>query len=131
MQINYRILSADESECSIVVRYWTDLLSEKDLSIDPKEPNDVPLRCRTDYNLNIWDASLSEDQIHDFILSNAPIAWFELKHTAKTAPVPALKSLVGVSRSTPVKAKKEVPAPPVPWSDKNEVDITHLLSAGS
>jgi hypothetical protein len=133
MQINYRILSVDESEGTIVVRYWTDILSERALSVLPDEQSNVPARCRTDYNLVIPDPAMTPEQIHDFAVSNAPVDWFEVKHTGVS--LPQIAPLVGVNRTAKIekkaKALRETVAAPSWWSDQNEVDITHLLSDGS
>lgn len=134
MQINYRILSVDEGERTMVVRYWTDRLSERALSILPDETGDTPARCRTDYNLSIADPAMSADQIHDYIVASAPVEWFEVKHKGAT-PLPQIAPLVGVNRTAVIAQKKatlrETVAAPRWWSDQNEVDITHLLSDGS
>jgi len=127
MKINYRVLSVDETESTLIVRYWTDELSEKELSVDPEETSDTPAQCRTDYNLSISDHSLSEEALHDFILSCAPVGWFETKHKIKDPNVdtslPAVKKLVGVDRSgVPGQNAPKRPAPRV------QEDITALLS---
>lgn len=109
MEVFYRILSIDENESSIVVRYWTDQLSEKELSVDPNEENDQPTTCRTDYNLNI-KADMSEAELHDFIVSCAPTNWFALKHDVKDPEVDTsfnqVKPLVGQTRSSTYEAPK-------------------------
>jgi hypothetical protein len=127
MQINYRVLSVDETESSMIVRYWTDELSEKELSVDPEESSDTPAQCRTDYNISISDHSMSEEALHEFIISCAPVDWFNLKHKIKDPSVDTslsvAKALVGVDRSGAFNqnvAKR--PAPRV------HEDITALLS---
>src|SRR3954469_23233130 len=103
MQINYRVLLVDETESTMIVRYWTDELSEKELSVDPEETSDTPAQCRTDYNLSVSDHSMSEEALHEFILSCAPVGWFEVKHKIKDPNVdtslPEAKKLVGIDRS--------------------------------
>jgi len=127
MQINYRVLSVDETESSMIVRYWTDELSEKELSVDPEETNDTPTQCRTDYNLTVSDHSKSEEALHEFILSCAPVGWFDVKHKVKDPNVdtslPEAKKLVGVDRSgVHIQNAPKLRAPLV------EEDITALLS---
>jgi hypothetical protein len=75
MNLHYRILSVDENECAIIVRYFTDVLTEQELRTDPADTTDPPVRCRTDTNLNLWRPEMSEDEVEDLILNSAPIAW--------------------------------------------------------
>jgi len=52
----YKIIEANEEDQSITVRYWTDVLSQEELrNSTGSYPNGSPLRCRSDYNLNIWN----------------------------------------------------------------------------
>jgi hypothetical protein len=87
VNIHYRVLSIDETECSLIVRYFTDELSEHDLRMDPSSPDTgSPERCRTDYNLTVWDQNISEQDLHDYIVRSAPHDWLKLKSTSKTKP---------------------------------------------
>lgn len=72
MKLNYKIVSHNLKERNIVVRYYTDLLSEKELSVLPNESNNNPVRCRTDLSLSIAIPEPSEIQLHKFIIRNAP-----------------------------------------------------------
>jgi hypothetical protein len=138
MQINYRVLSIDEKECSVVVRYWTDKLSERELSVNPDEQNDLPERCRTDYNLNLWDLGMSEDELHNYLLSCAPVGWFKLKGQLKDkngdTALSRVRLWVGINRGGATKEEAESKLPstwlPSTWPTANEVDITPLLDAG-
>lgn len=88
MKINYRILSADKTNHAIVVRYWTEVLSEDDLatefnpngSIKLDENNQYPVRCATDYNITLYDYhNPSEEDIKTAVMDHAPIKWLQLK----------------------------------------------------
>lgn len=81
INIRYRVLSVNEEEQSMLVRYSTDFLSEQDLTTGEGNAEDnTPLRCITDYNLSIWDGIETEEALDKFITSAAPIAVFKLKH---------------------------------------------------
>jgi hypothetical protein len=109
MNLHYRILNLDENEFSFTVRYFTDLLSERDLSIDPNEQSEAPARCRTDYNLNLW-RDMSEAQLHQHIAQSAPVLWLARKERAKAKSPEYVQSLamakgtVGETFSRPVLA---------------------------
>jgi hypothetical protein len=134
MKINYRILSVDEKEGSVVVRYWTDELSERQLSIDSNEQADTPEHCRTDTNLNIWRPDATDSEISDAILRCAPVDWLGLKEKINDPQVDTslaqVKSMVGISRSGEI-----VPPAPIPQIGRagdfliREEDITDLLDA--
>ncbi len=76
MKIYYKILSVDYNEGSMIVRFFTDFLSEQQLSIIPNDPKPVPDRCRTDVNLTLYRNLSTADEFHKFILAGAPIQWF-------------------------------------------------------
>lgn len=89
MKVKYRIIEVDSSQHSIVVRYYTDILSQDDLatSFDTnntimRRPDGTPQRCQTDYNINIWktDPSPTIEDIHEIAKGAAPYDWFKLKH---------------------------------------------------
>lgn len=87
MDINYRILSVSEADHSIVVRYWTDKLSEISLcneyGRDGKPiitDNGWPTRCRTDYSITFYDNRIpSEEAIVEIIKNHAPVDWLVMK----------------------------------------------------
>jgi len=61
MNFKFKILSFDLSQHSIVVRYYTDFLTEDNLATSfnldgsiERNKDGSPIRCQTDYNLNIW-----------------------------------------------------------------------------
>lgn len=84
INVKYKILSVNNIEHSVVVRYWTDFLSEEELKInDEKSEDGSPLRCRTDSNLNIWDHIKTEEELHEYIIGAAPIEWFKLMYKGK------------------------------------------------
>lgn len=81
--IKYRIIEMNDKEQSIVVRYYTDLLSEEALAADSnRNPDGIPVRCRTDFSMNLYDADYVKDEesLHKFLLDAAPTDWFRLQH---------------------------------------------------
>lgn len=87
MRINYRVLDIEEHQHSMVVRYWTDKITEEMLASD-FEPNGkirktkygYPTRCITDYNLTFFDnLNPTEEEVNHYIKRNAPVVWLKLK----------------------------------------------------
>ena len=139
MQIYYRILSLNEREGSILVRYWSDEMSERELSSKApgEETSDTPEHCRTDINYNIFDQKMTQDQLHDFLMDGAPEDWLGMKGRIKNPTVDTslsqLKGMVGVNKL--VEKKKPPKLPPISRvqllvvSARDETDITELLEA--
>jgi hypothetical protein len=84
MDIHYKILEVNPNEHAIVVRYFSDVLSEEQLVINAEDPNrrddGSPWRCRTDYNLNLPVPAPVGEELHKFIVMSAPIGWFDMQH---------------------------------------------------
>lgn len=87
MKINYRVLHVDEKQHSMVVRYWTDTISE-DMLATEFEPNGkirktkygYPTRCVTDYSLTFYDNLYpTDEEVSHYIMHNAPVNWLKLK----------------------------------------------------
>lgn len=87
MKINYRVLHVDENQHSMVVRYWTDTVSEDMLATEfesngkiKRSKNGPPLRCSTDYSLTFYDnPQPTEEEVDFFIKRNAPVNWLKIK----------------------------------------------------
>lgn len=83
--IKYKILSVDDAERSVRVRFFTDTVTEEKMAqpnsdgVVERGSDGSPLRCRTDYTVNIWKVPTpSSSEVHDEIMRNAPAGWLEL-----------------------------------------------------
>lgn len=83
MNIKFKVLEVNPNEHSIVVRYYTDKLTEELLDVNraetQKRKDGSPLRCRTDYNVNIPVPAPEGDDLLVYLSRNAPTQWFELQ----------------------------------------------------
>lgn len=87
MNIHYRILKVDPASHGIVVRYFTDKVTEMDLanSLNPDgsvilNADGYPVSTRTDVMLNIYDTPApSNDEIEKRIMMSAPTQWLKLQ----------------------------------------------------
>ena len=108
MKIYYKILNYSEVNHQIVVRYWSDEVSELDLNVIPAgdvawgdslDKNGNPYNCRTDGALDIPIPMPPEKELEKFILSNAPLHWLEhlskIKNPKIDTSMASLKKLVG------------------------------------
>lgn len=86
MNIKYRIIEVHQKEHSFVVRYYTDLITEDMLACQFNEDGsimrnvyDAPIRCRTDYNLTMFNDHASEEDIDQQIRQAAPAEWLRIQ----------------------------------------------------
>ncbi len=88
MNINYRIISVDNEQHSIVVRYSTDVATEDYLAYRDAEGNITG--SRGDFNINIWTWPAPTGQaLQDLIEDNAPVEWLGLIEKSMTGEIPA------------------------------------------
>ena len=112
MKVNYRILDVDEKTNSVVVRYWTDILteeflaSERDYQGNPIIGDDgKPIRTRADYNISFFDDyTPSEMDIIAKIERTAPISFLQNLEYVESQPdkkidMPIARSLMGQDMS--------------------------------
>lgn len=101
--VKYRILSVDTNEHSIVVRYFTDNITEEKLATSYDSNNAIvltangyPVSCRTDYNINIFRTSPqpTSDDIQDIILHSAPVDWLRLQEDIANTKIDTSLSLI-------------------------------------
>jgi hypothetical protein len=78
MNIHYRVVEVWPENHSIVVRYWTDIISEEDLKADDnRKPDGSPWRCRSDASLTLPVPAPTGEELHKMIKFNAPTAFLE------------------------------------------------------
>lgn len=96
--IKYKIIETNVVEHSIVVRYYTDIITEAMLATDVL--NNVIRRCRTDYALDLPVPTPAGTALHDFIVARAPTAWLETQEAVLNPNIDtslsAIIALVGI-----------------------------------
>lgn len=114
MNIKYKILSIDTAEHAMVVRYYTDLITEEMLGsfkdadgVSIKEEDGSIKHCRTDYNINIWQTPApTGTELEAYIMQCAPVQWFELQEKildpAVDTSMSGLEALVGVEKTVTI-----------------------------
>jgi hypothetical protein len=87
MNIHYRIIKVDPAAHGIVIRYFTDKVTEMDLASSFNEDGSIklnadgyPLSTRTDVLMSIYDTPApSNEEIERRIMLNAPVDWLKLQ----------------------------------------------------
>ena len=74
MIIKYKIIELNASEHAIVVRYYTERITEAMLAVDVLDG--VIRRCRTDYAIDLPVPAPTGAELDRFISARAPVAWF-------------------------------------------------------
>lgn len=86
MEINYEIIEKYPQENQIVVRVWSDEVSEEELRGEPENrPDGRPVRCRTDMALDLPIPTPSGQALHDFIMVRINIDWLAAKGKIKAS----------------------------------------------
>lgn len=82
MDIKYKIISVDENEHSMVVRFFTGTMTEEDLALEVN--GGEVTRARTDYNITVWPTPApTGDELHEYIMRHAPLDFFALHDAIK------------------------------------------------
>lgn len=87
MNIHYRIVKVDPEAHGVVIRYYTDVVTEMDLANSFNEDGSVklnadgyPLSTRTDVLMSIYETPTpSPEELEKRIMVNAPVDWLKLQ----------------------------------------------------
>tara|TARA_Y100000034_G_scaffold69712_1_gene84139 strand:+ start:183 stop:551 length:369 start_codon:yes stop_codon:yes gene_type:complete len=120
MQIKYKIISCSEEERSIIVRFYSDVITEEELANRDEageiiRHSDGSIKnCRTDYNINLFQVPApTGNDLEVFIARHAPKDWLEMlekvKDPAIDTTLSTIKDMVGPERNAVVPPE---PTPP-------------------
>lgn len=121
ININYRVISVNPDQHSIVVRYYTDIITEDYLAQERDDAGRVirgedgkPVRCITDYHISIYETpSPSEERLLEIIKQNAPSDFFKMQEDVLNANVDtSLSSAISLINSDGVLSKPLHPVMP-------------------
>jgi hypothetical protein len=101
IMIKYKIVEVNQAEHSIVVRYYTEKITETMLATDTLDG--VIRRCRTDYSMDLPIPAPEGAELEQFIMLRAPADWLasmeKMNDTASPVSMDALVALIGVEKS--------------------------------
>ena len=95
MNIHYRIVKVDPAAHGIVIRFFTDKVTEMDLanSLNPDgsvilNADGYPISTRTDVMMSIFDTPTpSQEELEKRIMMSAPVEWLKLQEDIKDPDV--------------------------------------------
>jgi hypothetical protein len=95
MNIHYRIVKVEPAAHGMVVRYFTDKVSEMDLANSFNEDGSIqtnadgyPLSTRTDVFMSVYETPTpSSEELEKKIIINAPVDWLKLQEDIKDPSV--------------------------------------------
>ena len=79
--IKYKIIEINPESHCIVVRFFSDALSEMDLATDILDGN--IRRCATDFNLELPVPTPTGADLHNYIVARAPVQFFAIREAVK------------------------------------------------
>ncbi len=78
MNLHYKIVEVWPQDHLVVVRYWTDVLSEEFLASDESRKDDgTPWRCRSDVSITLPVPAPEGAELEKFLISFAPLDWLK------------------------------------------------------
>jgi hypothetical protein len=78
MNLHYKIVEVWPQDHLVVIRYWTDALSEEFLaSNDIRKEDGTPERCRSDVSITLPIPAPTDKELEDLLISYAPLDWLK------------------------------------------------------
>jgi hypothetical protein len=133
MNIYYKIVEVWPQDHLIVVRYFTDTITENELASAPStKPDGTPVRCRTDVSLSIPIPEPTEEELKKIILFNCPIEFFKTQEKLKDPEIDTsmttYQSQLNVVKTTTLEEIDALRTPPtISQQDLTEEEINQLI----
>lgn len=106
MNLKYKIIEVYPEQHSIVVRFYTDVITEEMLATDVL--NGVIRRGRTDFNIDLPFPAPTGDALKELIVSKAPSDWLATQEAVLNpvldTSLSSVAGLVGQELTTPPNA---------------------------
>jgi hypothetical protein len=78
MNLHYKIVEVWPQDHLVVIRYWTDVLSEEVLaSNDIRKEDGTPERCRSDVSVTLPIPAPEGAELEKLLISYAPLEWLK------------------------------------------------------
>lgn len=132
MNLHYKIVEVWPDDHLIVVRYWTDVLSEESLASDQNRNEDgTPVRCRSDVSLTLPIPVPEESALQELILAQAPFHWLktleDVLNPEVDTSVDHIKSLLG-KKFTKENLEKSLLSVPKDLTDEEIEDLINSIT---
>jgi len=144
MKIKFKIIRTDEANHSIVVRYFTEVITEEMLRLDPNPDaprldDGTPAQCRTDYYINLPIPAPEGDELIEILTRQAPWQFLKAQEDILNPDVDTsmsnLQSLIGTTHTAVIDINPspvEMPATvDKVLTDEEIMDLIKKASSGS
>ena len=130
MNVHYKIVEVWPQDHLIVVRYWTDIISEEFLaSSTEKNENGSFVRCRTDVALSVPVPAPSNEELEKFILNNIPYNFLKtLENVLDPNVDTSMQSIFSMKNKKFTKENYE-PIDPLSTKELSEDEIKTLIDS--
>jgi len=136
MNIHYKIVEVYPEESQIVIRYWTDVLSELDLASDGNRyDDDTPVRCRSDVAVDVPIPEPKGEELEKFLMQYCPVGFLEklenIRNPEIDTSIKTMQSLLHVKKTIDKEELKKIIRPEdlqEPSQDLTEKEIEDLIN---
>ena len=135
MNIHYKIVEVYPEESQIVIRYWTDSLSELDLASDENRYDDgTPVRCRSDVAVDVPNPEPEGEELEKFLMQFCPTRFLEklenIRNPEIDTSIKTMQNLLNVKKTIDKKELEKIVNPEIeePSQDLTEKDIEDLIN---
>ena len=135
MNIHYKIVEVYSEESQIVIRYWTDVLSELDLASDENRYDDgTPVRCRSDVAVDVPNPEPEGEELEKFLMQFCPTGFLEKLENVRNpeidTSIKTMQSLLNVKKTIDKKELEKIVNPEIeePSQDLTEKEIEDLIN---
>lgn len=112
MNLYYKIVEVHPEQHSIVVRFYTDVVSERSLAVQTGERGNI-LRARTDLSIDLPYPVPIGDELAQYILARAPAQWLRTQEAVQDPEIDTsmadLLPLIGKAKTGAIAPKEAVP----------------------
>ena len=134
MNIHYKIVEVWPDDHLIVVRYWTDIITEQFLASSDQQLEDgSPARCRSDVSLSIPIPTPDAEELDLLIFRNAPVYFLQTLENVQNPDVDtSMSSILALKGKKVTKEKIEdiidnTAAASAPPKELTEEEIEKLI----
>ena len=136
MNIHYKIVEVYPEESQIVIRYWTDVLSELDLASDENRYDDgTPVRCRSDVAVEVPNPEPEGEELEKFLMRNCPVDFLQklenIRNPEIDTSIKTMQSLLNVKKTIDKEEFEKIVRPEnfeEPSQDLSEKEIEDLIN---
>jgi len=133
MNLHYKIVEVWPQDHLVVIRYWTDTLSEEFLaSNDIRKEDGTPERCRSDVSVTLPIPVPEGENLEKMLVSYAPLGWLKTLEKIQAPEIDTslsqVQTLLGVAKTKPMKEVEDIVNPGASSRQLTDEEITALIN---